>query len=250
MKKNKIVAVALAAIINMTPSIKITGEKEPIDYTFDPIITEYTDKAIAEYNRKEQERLAYEEWVRQEEYKRQNPEFTKYDLTEFELKAIARLCQQEQRSPKGSAAEASLMANLFELMGKSCGFKSLYSFVKNSGWFKDAETFMASVEDLDPDILDIAYQVLVLGKRTIPLYVDNHDCFSSIKYINTGDKECREDYIPGVTKIYNYDGADYTFYGFPDEISDPFGYNEVENVDKYGDACYDVERLLQKEFLK
>ena len=42
--------------------------------------------------------------------------FTKYTLTDAQLRGIASLCQQEQGTAQGAAAEASLMANHMELV--------------------------------------------------------------------------------------------------------------------------------------
>lgn len=244
MISKRIASLILAMIMIYSSGTKTKQAHDNIDYNFDPIITQFLDEAIENHEREEQERIAYEEYLKQEEYKRQNPEFTKYDLTEDELKAIARLCQQEQSTLKGSAAEASLMANLYELYGGD--FKSLYSYVKNSGWFYRASYFMSLIDSLDKETLEIVRLVLVEGKRTLPKYVDNHDDFSNIISINTGNSNCREDYIPNETIITNGNGSNYLFYCFPDEISDPFGYNNPENIEKFGDAHYDVERLILK----
>lgn len=46
-------------------------------------------------------------------------DFKRYNLTETQLKKIARLCVQEQGSVEGAKAEASLMANLLETDRKS-----------------------------------------------------------------------------------------------------------------------------------
>ena len=44
-----------------------------------------------------------------------NTDFSTYDLSDEQVKKIARLCVQEQGTVEGAAAEASLMANLFEV---------------------------------------------------------------------------------------------------------------------------------------
>ena len=67
--------------------------------------------------------------------------------------------------------------------------------------------------------------VLVNANRTLPQYVDEHDCISpDIISISTGDKSDRSDYIKGKTIIRNRYGSTYTFYCFPAAGCDPFGY--------------------------
>lgn len=172
----------------------------------------------------------------------------KYNLTENQLKAIARLCQQEQGTAKGAAAEASLMANLFELKGKSygSGASGLYNYVENSGWFYNAKYFMSQTGTLREDVYTAVYNVLILGNRTLPIYIDEHDCiycgnntYDVVKLVLDGkeitDVEGRlnkENYKEDKTRIYNSSGADYTFYTFPTPTSDPFGYTN-ESYNKY-----------------
>lgn len=74
-------------------------------------------------------------------------EFEKYpDLTEDQLKALARVAIQEQGDGnlKGNAAELSLMANLYE-REKNNGYSSVYDYVKRSGWFANASSYMDSI---------------------------------------------------------------------------------------------------------
>lgn len=168
---------------------------------------------------------------------------TKYNLTDKQLKEIARLCQQEQGSAEGAAAEASLMANLFELKGSKYGkgADGLYNYVANSGWFSDAKEHMKKTSSLKKDVHTAVYEVLILGKRTLPLYIDEHDCiycgeeygFNVVKIVTGGtiitkdDKKAIENhknYKRDETIIYNAAGAEYTFYTFPTPNSDPFGY--------------------------
>ena len=166
----------------------------------------------------------------------------KYNLTESQLKAIAYICQCEQGSAKGAAAEASLMANRFELYGKSygTGADGLYNYVKNAGWWAYSKDRMDNPGKTYDYILTAVYEVLVLGKRTLPLYVDEHDCidcgsygFDIIKIVNgnqviTEESELlnRNNYIRDYTVLYNDYNGIYTFYTFPTETSDPFGYTK------------------------
>lgn len=152
--------------------------------------------------------------------------FTRYNMSDGELRAIARLCQQEQGSAIGAAAEASLMANRFEMFGQSYG--SLYNYVKNCRWFANAAYFMGLTGSLDGSIYNSVRDVLINGKRTLPNYVDEHDCISDLSscsnngsYFSPSNKSA---YTRRVTAIRNRYGASYTFYCFPTATSDPFGY--------------------------
>ena len=82
-------------------------------------------------------------------------------------------------------------------------------------------------------------EVLVEGNRTLPQYVDEHDCFSDILSISTGSIRNRSDYISGVTIIKNKMGSTYTFYCFPASGSDPFGYTKAAWDYVHGGAASD-----------
>lgn len=195
---------------------------------------------------------------------------TKYNLTEKQLKSIARLCQQEQGSAEGAAVEASLMANRFELFGSKygSGADELYNYVAYSGWFSNSEKYMGMTVDkngkevqsknsankimkqLRDDIYTAVYEVLILGKRCLPLYIDEHDCIDCGKYgfdvvkivtggtiITSDDKKSiknHNNYVQDKTVIHNKYGTEYTFYTFPTKNSDPFGYTSSakEKYDK------------------
>ena len=143
-----------------------------------------------------------------------------YQLTDEQVLACARLCQQEQGTAKGAAAEMSLALNLYEK--NQSRYSSVYDYMRNSGWFANAAYFMDNGR-CNGDTLTAVISVLT-GNRTLPEYVDEHDCFADILSISTGNKYVKSDYIPDVTAIKNTYGAEYTFYCFPDDNSDPFGY--------------------------
>ena len=166
--------------------------------------------------------------------------FTKYNLSDRQLKALTALAIHEQGTAKGAAAEASLMANRFELYGKKygSGANGLVNYVENSGWFAHASSHMADTGVITQSSLNAVKSVLIDGKRTLPGYVDEHDCFSDISSISTGSVKDRSAYKPFVTIIKNRYTSTYTFYSFPDKNSDPFGYTSEENRKKIGDACY------------
>lgn len=166
--------------------------------------------------------------------------FKKYSLTDSQLTQIARLCVQEQGNLDGIRAEASLMANLLETstnrMAKyGTGGTGLYNFVRNGGWFYKASYFMDNGSCTEAQKKAVR-EVLVNGKRTLPQYVDEHDCLTDIKSISTGDVYDRSDYKQNVTVIRNKMGSTYTFYCFPAPGCDPFGYTEAayDWVKKHG----------------
>ena len=168
----------------------------------------------------------------------------KYRLTDAQLRGLAMICQREQGTVLGAKAEASLIANRFELFGSNYGTEGtgLYNYVASSGWFgRGASSYMANTSGLRSDILGAVKEVLVLGKRTLDPYVDEHDCidcgsygFDIIKIITDGtiitDRsglKNHKNYTEYVTKIYNRYGAIYTFTTFPTNSSDPFGYTDL-----------------------
>lgn len=149
----------------------------------------------------------------------------KYNLTSEQYKKIARLAVQENGEDAVSD-EVSLMANLFELQTK---YKDIYDYIRNGKWFSRAPYYLdhgtASQAAIKKTI-----DVLKNGKRTLPLYVNEHDCFSDILWAkNNGStivKNNRAQYIKDVTRIRNRYGSEYTFYKFPTKYSDPFGYTD------------------------
>lgn len=183
-------------------------------------------------------------------------EFAKYDLTDDQLAQIASVAYHEQGNPKGAAAEASLMANRFELYGSKygTGADGLYNYVRTSRWFSNAASHMDSY-DASEEIISAVKSVLVDGKRTLPGYVDEHDCIvcyndgrgdivsatNDGSSINVKDKNA---YIQHKTKIVNAymnSWEYYVFYSFPTETSDPFGYTQESLRKKIGDFHYDFD---------
>lgn len=174
-----------------------------------------------------------------------NGTFTSYSLSEEEILKIARLCQQEQGTVEGAAAEASLMCNRYELYGGS--YSSVYDYARNSGWFARASHHMDN-GDASDEIVSVVRNVINHGFRVLPAYVDEHDCFSDIaSATNNGTAitvSNREDYEQFVTKIDNVYGASYTFYCFPASNSDPFGYTSEDSRAELGDGCYSIEEAI------
>jgi hypothetical protein len=114
------------------------------------------------------------------------------------------------------------------------------------GWFAKAATHMDK-QDPRADVLEAVRKVLVEGKRTLPGYVVEHDCFSDISSAtNDGsgiNKKDRSAYVQFKTKIKNRYGGNYIFYSFPTDSSDPFGYESESLRQQIGDFCYKFEDL-------
>lgn len=230
MDKKKLIALALSSII-AGHSCGVAMNEKPeskIDITaFSMLLYTFINERVYQYNQKELE-----------EYKRLNPEFPKYNLSEEELAQITRLCSQEQGSLEGVAAEATLMANRREKYAKN---STLTSYLRNSGWFARANYYM-DYGKCTKEELEIVRQVLVEGKRTMPIYVDEHDSFSDVSYINTGNAGNINDYISGETIVHNVYDSTYVYYGRPG-TNDVFGYH---SKGQESDAHYEFERLLER----
>lgn len=156
-----------------------------------------------------------------------------YNVTENQLEKIARLCYQEQGTISGIKAEASLAANILETSSK---YKKefgndIYLFMRNSEWFSRASYFM-DYGTATKEMIEAVKDVLVNGNRTLPQFVNEHDCFSDILYVsNNGvnfDKRDRTQYKRDITKIVNRWYSVYYFWEFPAPNSDPFGYISKE----------------------
>ena len=173
-------------------------------------------------------------------------EFIKYNLTEDQILQIASLAIREQGTVKGAAAEASLMANLFEIQGSKygTGADGLYKYIRTSRWFASAAEHMDS-RNASADVVAAVKSVLVDGKRTLPGYINEHDWINDIGYITTDGKEIsrndRASYVKFNTKIKNIYGSTYTFYSFPDTNSDPFGYTSEKIRKEKGEFHYDFD---------
>lgn len=182
-------------------------------------------------------------------------EFTKYDLTDDELKQIASICVREQGSSiAGVAAEASLIANIYEMGNR--GFKTLPSFVRNCGWWGSKAGECMDERNCTSEQLAAVRTVLNDGKRTLPKYVNEHDWLKEdIDYVIVDgkhkDKYDRSNYIQHKTKIhqdpsrFEGGGTTYYFFCFPNPSNpecDPFGYTSKKLREKYGDECYSLDK--------
>ena len=164
-----------------------------------------------------------------------------YNLSESQISYLSGVALCEQGSLDGVIAEASLMANLFELQGSKYGkgASGLYNYVSNSSWF----ACRTRPEFASSQMKDGVKKALVLGQRSLPLYVDEHDCWfcNTKNYCSNGNMGdiCsvggktgknfitnRSNYVRDKTVIKNVYGSTYTFYSFPSKNSDPFGYTQ------------------------
>ena len=166
-------------------------------------------------------------------------EYRKYDLTEDEIRGLANLALQEQGSIDGACAELSLMANRFEQQSK---YKTLYEYVRKSGWFYKAPYYMDNGNAGAVYRLYTKY-VLCEGLRTLPKHIDEHDCFSDIDHISTGNVRDRSAYQRDITVIDNSLDSKYTFYCFPTSTSDPFGY-----IKKGEEMSGTLQNLINREW--
>ena len=170
--------------------------------------------------------------------------FINYNLTDEELRVIALACEQEQGTPAGAAAEASLVANQVEMNGDTSGSGVALVEHLQGSWFGSAtHDAMNSGGNANSEIVEAVRSVLVDGKRTLPGYIDEHDGFGEFVATTNGVDitSDRSQYVQFETHISNDYGSNYTFYCFPDDNSDPFGYTSEEKRAEIGEFHYDFE---------
>ena len=163
-----------------------------------------------------------------------------YNLSDSDIKGLAAIAYAEQGSPEGARAEASLMANKYEIDNSS---KGLFEYVNSSSWWASA----SKGRDINnQEVIDAVKDALVNGHRSFPSYINEHDCIScgsagfditkivldGTTYTTSKDLLDKTKYVQEKTVIYNRYGSVYTFYSFPTESSDPFGYTK-----KLEDTC-------------
>ena len=229
-------------------------------------------KKLKDEERRKKEQLAYEEALKKQKEALINSSQNngsvdteammvgrKYSLSDTELRGLCGIAEAEQGSIEGAKAEASLMANLYELLPSSSKFynKGLYNYVLNSGWFASAQAHAS--RGCSGNYLNAVRDVLVNGNRTLPLYINEHDCYicnsrtcsngnrgdicsittNGVNYSNLRDVANRSNYVSNNTKVYTlyYGGGYWIFYSFPASNSDPFGYtmdakNKIEGMNR------------------
>ena len=191
--------------------------------------------------------------------------FPTYNLSEQQLKGVANILQHEQSGVQGRYAEASLMANLIDMKDDSAATaQNLEAYLKKpKGWFAHgAERYNAGFNgstSIEPTALAAATDIFNNGKRTMPRYINEHDCFADLAMVDgksTGltkgmDFKSRAANTPAWVKdrsaykagmpIKNVYGSNWKFFMFPDAKADPFGYTSDELRQKHGDAHYDID---------
>ena len=168
-----------------------------------------------------------------------------YNLSDSDLQYIANVGYCEQGYIDGIKAEASLAVNHFELQSK---YSTIVEYIKKSGWFACSTTD----EVASSSAVEAVRDVIANGNRTLPVYIDEHDCAdctdktcsngnrgdickivtNGITYESMSEIKNHSNYISGKTVIYNRYGSVYTFYTFPCESCDPFGYT-ADSYNKY-----------------
>lgn len=174
----------------------------------------------------------------------------KYPFTEDQIKRIASMCYHENgTSVDAMRAEASVMANLYEKnRNEPYTTSGLINYLTTSGWFATSDKYY-NPTTVSTEYLNAVKDVLINGNRYFPVYVDEHDWMGDIVSVSnngvTFNKYDRGNYIPGVTIIKNCYGSTYTFYCFPDNQSDPFGYIS-KNTNSGTITSITIETLPQK----
>ena len=175
--------------------------------------------------------------------------FPKYSLTDSQIMGLANIVDHEQGSTAGKYAEASQMANLTDKGGDDKATPENIVKKATGGWYYNGKNRFNNPGNPSSAAIQAVKDVIVGGKRTLPRYIDEHDCLSDIKSVTTNgraiDKKARSSYEQHKTKIENNMGSTYTFYEFPgNDFSghvDPFGYTSEALRSKYGDGHYTVE---------
>ena len=173
--------------------------------------------------------------------------FPKYSLTDAQIKGLANIVGHEQGSKSGRYAEASIMANLTDIDADGKTTQDLINKA-TGGWFAHGRDRFNNPGNPDATSIQAVKDVIIGGRRTLPRYVNEHDCFSDLTSVKTngksiGNKSDRGSYVPFKTKVNNRYGAAWTFFGFPDGVSgssDPFGYTSEDDRKKWGDDHYSL----------
>lgn len=172
--------------------------------------------------------------------------FPKYKLSEAQIRGIANIVLHEQGTIAGWYAEASQIANRTDMYGDDYATAGRVVKTVTSGWYAHGKArFNAGTKNTK--VIEIVRNVFCNGYRTLPRYVDEHDCMSDIFKVKNGSsnvKWSKSKWIPHKTIIHNKMSSTYIFYSFPGGYKtgvDPFGYTDKYKRDRWGDFCYTVE---------
>ena len=183
-----------------------------------------------------------------------------YNLTDEQVQRLAAICYGEKgNNVKAVAAEATMMANIYEDRGNKN--YSLYDWallpVGDGGWYASSSRDSSNIAKVTDELFNAVKDVLVNGNRTLPLYIDDHDCLfcddstcsngnrGDVCYLDTNgtifsDESQLKDrynstiYIPNKTKVYTLSKLRnsvaseryFVFYTFVSDNSGPVGYTE------------------------
>lgn len=170
--------------------------------------------------------------------------FPRYKLTDKQIRGISNIVLHEQGTVEGWFAEASQIANLAEIRYGGDPVKAV-----TSGWYAHGKS-RYNAGTSNEKVIAIVKKVFCDGFRTLPRYINEHDCMSDIGSVRNNGKSVRSDkskWVRHNTVIKNHMGATYIFYDFPGGYKtgvDPFGYTSRALREKYGDFCYTVEEAL------
>ena len=167
-----------------------------------------------------------------------------FNPSDDQLLKFTRISYSEQGNDVGAAAEMSLILNKYYLSGHTdSDANNLYNYLYGNGWWAHSANVMDGGNHCNhPNPTDAEKQNILSvlqGKRTLPLYIDEHDWRGDIAYIENGNGSSINDnscYVQFQTIIHNNMGSTYTFYCFPTPESDPFGYTKESNREKFGDG--------------
>lgn len=181
------------------------------------------------------------------------PLFPKYILTNKQVKGIANIVLHEQGTVAGWYAEASQIANRCDIKGDKYATGKRVEEVLKSGWYAHGkERFEAGTSNAT--VTGIVKDVFCKGLRTLPRYIDEHDCISDVTSAKNGlksVKNTKSKWKQHQTVIHNRMGAKYIFYDFPGGYNtgvDPFGYTDKKLRTQYGDFCLPVDRVSSHHF--
>lgn len=151
--------------------------------------------------------------------------FKMYSLTTKQIRGIANIVAHEQGTKAGRYAEASQIANRAELYNGGDPVKTV-----TSGWYAHGKSRYAAGTS-NSQAIEIVKDVFLRGHRTLPIYVDEHDCMSDIsKVLNKKGqniKWSKSKWKAYESLIKNKMSSNYYFYSFPGGYKsgvDPFGY--------------------------
>ena len=175
--------------------------------------------------------------------------FPKYKLTERQIKGIACIVAHEQGSFAGRLAEISQICNRCDIKGDKYATPENLVKTVTSGWYAHGRT-RYNQGTTNAQAIKAVKLVACGGYRTLPRYIDEHDCMSDIATVKNGLISVKGDkskWKPHKTIIRNRMSSKYTFYDFPGGYKtgvDPFGYTSKDNRKKWGDFCFTVDEVL------